>query len=146
MKRRDWLAGVVSVASLSLSNGARGEGAGTAISESNYLDLVALLLDETRRSLSWVSAHSDQTFAAKCAYQLGDLRISLANKIPVPTSLKGAHLHFLSALENADAAFDAFALGDKSRASDRASAARSEDSQFVRALEDAHYSLPVVRA
>jgi hypothetical protein len=146
MKRRDWLASLVSIASLSIADGAEAESASPTMNDASYLDFAALLLDETRRSLSWVSAHPDQIFAAKCAYQLGDLRISLANKVPVPPAFKGAHLHFVSSLENADAAFDAYALGDKSRAADRASAARTEDSLFVRALEEAHVSLPVVRA
>jgi hypothetical protein len=147
MKRRDWLAGALSVASITMASAARADGgSSTGATESAYLDFVALLLDETRRSLSWVTTHSDQTFCAKCAYQLADLRISLANKVPVPTSLKGAHLHLLSVLENAAAAFDAYALGDKSRASDRASASRLEDSLFVKALDDAHVSLPTVRA
>jgi hypothetical protein len=112
---------------------------------SEYLHRAALLLDETRRAHDWIAQHPWDLGLAAMAFDLAELRSTLAARISAPAQAKQAHMHLMLVLENTAAAFDARVRGDDKKAAQRLAAARSETRTLEAALEAAKLKIPAMK-
>ena len=107
-----------------------------------YLDAAALLLDETRRSSSFVQSHLTDMKLIEIAHQLAEARVKCGRAVVVPKEVDRAHPHLLLALEVSERAIAAALEGEPLRFLRLAVQARDEERTFRALLGEQKFTLP----
>ncbi len=107
-----------------------------------YLDTAALLLDETRRSTSFLQSHLADMKLVEIAHQLSEARVKCGRSVVVPKEVDKAHPHLLLALEVSERAFAAALDGEPQRFLRLALQARDEERTFRALLNEQRFTLP----
>jgi len=107
-----------------------------------YLDTAALLLDETRRSTSFIQLHLTDMKLVEIAHQLSEARVKCGRAVVVPKEVDKAHPHLLLALEVSERAIAAALDGEPLRFLRLALQARDEERTFRALLNEQKFTLP----
>jgi hypothetical protein len=107
-----------------------------------YLDTAALLLDETRRSTSFLQYHLTDMKLVEIAHQLSEARVKCGRAVVVPKEVDRAHPHLLLALEAAERAIAAAMEGEPERFVRLALQVRDEERTFRALLSEQKFTLP----
>jgi hypothetical protein len=107
-----------------------------------YLDTAALLLDETRRTTSFVQYHLTDMKLVEIAHQLSEARVKCGRAVLVPKEVDKAHPHLLLALEAAERAIAAALDGEPERFIRLALQVRDEERTFRALLGEQKFTLP----
>ena len=107
-----------------------------------YLDTAALLLDETRRSASFLQLHLTDMKLVEIAHQLSEARVKCGRAVVVPKEVDKAHPHLLLALEVSERAIAAALDGEPERFLRLALQARDEERTFRALLNEQKFTLP----
>jgi hypothetical protein len=109
-----------------------------------YLDTAALLLDETRRSTSFLQYHLSDIKLVEIAHQLSEARVKCGRAVVVPKEVDKAHPHLLLALEVSERAIAAALEGEPLRFVRLALQARDEERTFRALLNEQRFTLPEI--
>jgi hypothetical protein len=109
-----------------------------------YLDTAALLLDETRRSTSFLQYHLTDMKLVEIAHQLSEARVKCGRAVVVPKEVDKAHPHLLLALEVSERAIAAALEGEPERFVRLALQARDEERTFRALLGEQKFTLPEI--
>jgi hypothetical protein len=107
-----------------------------------YLDTAALLLDETRRSTSFLQYHLTDMKLVEIAHQLSEARVKCGRAVLVPKEVDKAHPHLLLSLEAAERAIAAALEGEPERFIRLSLQARDEERTFRALLSEQKFTLP----
>lgn len=107
-----------------------------------YLDVAALLLDDSRRGVSWVERRLHDKQLIETAHRLSEARVQAARLIEVPKNADRAHPHLLLALETTERAFFAATSGDMKRFLRLVRQAREEERTYRELLQQSKMTLP----
>jgi hypothetical protein len=107
-----------------------------------YLDTAALLLDETRRTSSFLQLHLTDMKLVEIAHQLSEARVKCGRAVVVPKEVDKAHPHLLLALEVSERAIAAALDGEPTRFLRLALQARDEERTFRALLNEQKFTLP----
>jgi len=109
-----------------------------------YLDTAALLLDEMRRSTSFLQYHLTDMKLVEIAHQLSEARVKCGRAVAVPKEVDKAHPHLLLALEVSERAIAAALDGEPTRFVRLALQARDEERSFRALLNEQKFTLPEI--
>lgn len=107
-----------------------------------YLDVAALLLDESRRGVAWVERRLHDKQLIETAHRLSEARVQAARFIEVPKNADRAHPHLLLTLETTERALFAATSGDMKRFVRLMRQAREEERTYRELLQQSKMTLP----
>ena len=109
-----------------------------------YLDTVALLLDESKRSGDFVQTHFPDKQLAVIAHQLAEARVKTGRAVMVPRDVEKAHPHLLLSLEAMERAMAAAEDQEGERFLKLIAQAREEESNYRALLGQQRLTVPVL--
>jgi hypothetical protein len=107
-----------------------------------YLDTVALLLDESKRSGDFVQTHFPDKQLAVIAHQLAEARVKTGRAVMVPRDVEKAHPHLLLSLEAMERAMAAAEDQEGERFLKLIAQAREEESNYRALLGQQRLTVP----
>ena len=109
-----------------------------------YLDTAALLLDESKRSVSWIERRFGDKALAEVAHMLAEARVQAGRRMTVHKNAERAHPHLLLALETIERALFAAKNGDGRRFLRLVRTAREEERTYRELLQQSKMRLPEI--
>lgn len=109
-----------------------------------YLDTAALLLDESKRSVSWVERRFHDKELADVAHMLAEARVKAGRRMTVHKNAERAHPHLLLTLETIERALFAAKNGDSRRFLRLLRLAREEERAYRELLQQSKLTLPEI--